>query len=163
MASGDTLFIANALSNEPPAAAFMTFDTRNAHPVLDADDTTSEIMILSGVLPNNYAGGGISIKTHWAATSATSGTAVLATSIERLGEVQDMDSDSFATANNGTTVTVGTTGVLNITSIDHSNGAEMDSVAVGEGFRLKVARLPADGEDSMVGDAEVRFVEIVEQ
>ena len=59
MASGDSLVIFTPLSNEPPSSNFATFDTRNAHPVLDFDDTTEEKVVFTGIMPRNYAGGGV--------------------------------------------------------------------------------------------------------
>lgn len=162
MAAGDTLLEFTALANEPPAASFATFDTRNSQPVIDYDDTAEENGIFSGVMPRNYAGGGVTFYIHWAATSAVAGTTVWQTALERLGTVQDMDSDSFATGNNGTTLTQGTAGLLNITNIAHTDGAQMDSIAVGEGFRVRLSREVADAQDSMVGDAELRFIEMKE-
>lgn len=162
MASGDTLAIFTPQANEPPSSNFATFDTRNAHPVLDFDDTTEEKAVFTGVLPRNYAGGGLTGVLFWTATSGTSGTVVWQTAYERVGTVLDIDADSFATGNNGTTVAVSTSGSVTSTSIAHTDGAQIDSLAVGEVFRLAVTREVADAEDSMTGDAELRAVEIRE-
>ena len=59
MASGDTLATFFPEDNEPPASAYATFDTRNAHPVLDFDGSTAdEEAVFTGVLPRNYATAG---------------------------------------------------------------------------------------------------------
>ena len=72
MASGDTLFKFIPQSNEPPAANFATADTRNTtspHPLLDF--AIDEIGIFSGVMPRNYAGGGVTVYLHYAMSSAS--------------------------------------------------------------------------------------------
>lgn len=160
MASGDTIFVFTPLNNEPPSSNYATFDTRNGHPTLDFDATTEEKAVFTGVLPRNYSGGGITNTIHWTGGTATGGTVVWETSIERVNT--DIDSDSFATGNKGTTVTNATSGIPNSTAIAHSNGAAMDSLAAGEPFRIAITREVADSEDSMGGDAEILAVEIKE-
>ncbi len=165
MASGDTLATFGPLSNEPPASAYATLDTRNSHPCLDHDDAAaSEASIFSFVLPRNYAGGGITVYLHWAATTATTGNVIWQTSFERIGSgSQDTDSDGFATAVTwSAAATSGTSGNITISNQAHTNGAQIDSIAVGELCRIKVERLGSNGSDSMSGDAELMAVELKE-
>lgn len=164
MATGDLLALWGAYDNEPPAANYATLDTRNAHPVLDFDDTTDEAAIFSGVLPPNYAGGGLTAKLHYAMTSATTGKIRWDASVERLGETQDMDADSFASAQSVNVAAVdGTSGVLDVASVAFTSGAQMDSLAAGEGFRIKIERKPSDTtNDTATGDAELRFLALYE-
>lgn len=163
MASGDSLVVFTPLANEPPASAFATLDTRNSHPVLDFDAATDESAVFTGVLPRHYGGGGITISLRWAASSATTGDVVWNTQIERLeDEGTDMDADSFAAANAATATTAGTSGASQYTDIAHTSGAQMDSLAAGETFRLKVTRDANNGSDTMTGDAELVAVEIRE-
>ena len=162
IASGDTLAIFTPLSNEPPSTNFATFDTRNSHPVLDFDDTTEEKAVFTGIMPRNYAGGGVTNTIFFGATSGTAGTVVWQTAFERVGTVLDIDADSFATGNNGTLVVPSTSGSLTSSAIAHTDGAQMDSIAVGEVFRLAVTREVADAQDSLVGDAEIVGIEIKE-
>lgn len=161
MASGDTLAVFNPQANEPPTSAYATFDVRNGILVLDFDTTTSEAAIFRGVLPANYAGGGLTLSIWWMATSATTGDVVWGGSIERAQEGgTDQDSDSFATEQLSAAVTTNaTSGIKNKSTITFSSGANMDSLAAGEPFRLKIARKPADAGDTMTGDAE--FTEAV--
>ena len=74
MASGDLLAVLTPHSNEPPSASFATLDTRAGYLVLDFDDTADESAIFRFAVPNNYSGGGFTVKVLWMATSATSGT-----------------------------------------------------------------------------------------
>lgn len=161
MASGQTLIVFTPQCNEPPSASFATLDTRNQHPVLDF--ALNEIGIFSGVMPRHYGGGGVTAYLHYAMTSAVANDIKLETYFERIGDQQqDIDSDGFAAAQNTGDITVpGTSGNVDIIPSTHTNGAQMDSIAVGEGFRLKVKRIAVAGTDAS-GDLELRFIEIKE-
>lgn len=161
MASGDSLIIFRANDNEPPDANAATPDRRNARSVLDFDATTEEYAIFTGVLPRNYGGGGITAYIHYACTSATSGTMHWLLQFERIGDSQlDIDSDSFASAESNSGTVPGTSGHVDIISIPFANGAEIDSIAVGELFRIKVIR--DVGNDDVSGDVELLAVELKE-
>ena len=148
--------------NEPPATNYMTLDTRNGHPVLDADDTTAEAAIWTGVLDGAYGGGGLTVKVAYSATSATSGTAGFTVEIERIGDSQlDIDGDSFASAQTITAVTVpGTAGHVDVVSVAISNGANMDSLAAGEQYRMRIKRDVAN--DTATGDIELNWASVKE-
>ena len=162
MASGDTLLIFTPLHNEPPAANYATLDTRNAHPCLDFDAGTNEDAVFSAVMPRSYAGGGVTVYLHYAMTSAEADTVDWDVAFERIGDQQlDIDGDSFAAVQSIDNITVpGTTGLVDIVNAPFANGAEMDSVAVGELFRLKITRDATN--DDAAGDAELLAVEIKE-
>lgn len=163
MASGDTLLSFTPQANEPPSSNYATLDTRNGHPVLDFNDSApNESAVFSAVMPRSYAGGGLTVYLHYAMTSATSGDVDWDVAFERIGDQQqDIDSDGFAAVNSVDNTTVpGTAGNVDIVNVTFTDGADMDSIAVGEGFRMKVTR---DGaSDTASGDAELRFVEIKE-
>lgn len=163
MASGDTLLVFTPLHNEPPSSNAATFDTRNQHPVLDFDASTNESAVFSSVMPQHYAGTtGVTVYIHYAMSSAEADTVDWDVAFERIGDQQqDIDSDSFAAVNSVDDTTVpGTTGLVDIVSVAFTDGADMDSVAKGEGFRLKITR-DATSDDA-TGDAELCFVEIRE-
>ena len=161
MASGDTLLWLTPHCNEPPAALYATLDIRNQHPVLDF--ALTEEAVFSAIMPRNYAGGGVTPYLHYAMTSAVADDIRLDTSFERIGDQQqDIDADGFAAAQNTGDITVpGTTGLVDIVATTHTEGAQMDSIAVGEGFRMKVLRSAVGGTDAS-GDLELLFVEIKE-
>lgn len=165
MASGNTLAVFTPLSNEPPSANFATLDTRNLHVVLDFDPTTDEEAVFRGVMPQNYAGGGITLKIHFMLTSGTSGDGVWQAAFEALA-AQDADSDGFAAfQSSGAVAANGTNGIESIATITFTDGAQMDSVAAGGAFRLKIRR-DADNTsatDSITGsDLELTLVEMRE-
>ncbi len=151
------------LDNEPPSSNYATLDTRNGHPTLRFDTTTQETAIWSGALPADYSGAGITVHIFCSLTSATSGTVGWDVSIERMdASTLDIDADSFASAQTVTAVTVpGTSGQLLKMSVNISNGANMDSLAAGEMFRLRVRRDVAN--DTATGDAELLRVMMVSQ
>jgi len=161
MASGDSLLIFTPQCNEPPYNNIAIPDRRNQHPILDM--AIDEIAIFSSVLPRHYSGNGLTIYLHYAMTSAEVNDIKLETYIERIGDQQqNLDSDGFAAAQNTGDITVpGTTGLVDIITTTHANGGEMDSLAIGEGFRLKVKRIAVAGTDA-ADDLELRFVEIKE-
>ena len=161
MASGNTLVTLYPSGNEPPATNYATYDTRNAHPVLDFDTTTGESAVWSFILPRHYAGGGITVYVHWSATSATTGTIGWTVEIERVGTALDTDADSFAGAQTITAATVSaTSGTIIITNVAITDGANIDSIAVGELCRIRITRDVAS--DDATGDAELHAVEIKE-
>jgi hypothetical protein len=161
MASGDTLVVLTALNNEPTASVPATFDTRNQHPVLDFDASTNESAVFSSVMPRHYSGTtGVTVYIHYSMSSATSGDIDWDVSFERIGDgSQDTDSDGFAAANSVDNSTVpATSGHVDIVNVTFTDGADMDSVAVGEKFRIKVTRDAVS--DTATGDAELHAVEI---
>lgn len=166
MASGNTLIIFRPQDNEPPTTNYATFDTRNSVPVLDFDAATDESAVFGGVLPNNYGGGGLTVTLVWMATSATSGGVSWDVSIEaHPDDAFDIDADGFAAANNsGSATTASATGEQQYTNIMFTDGADMDSLAAGESFRIKVTRdaNATTATDDMAGDAELMRVIIKE-
>lgn len=162
MASGDTLVVFTPISGEPPAANAASFDLRNNHPVWDFDGSANEEIVFSGVMPQGYAGGGVTVYIHYATDATDQDDIDWDAAFERVGDQQqDIDSDGFAAVQsvNGT-ATPATSGLVDIVSIPFTDGAQMDSVAVGEGFRLKITRDAVS--DVMTEDANLFRVEIRE-
>lgn len=166
MATGDTLCVFLPSDNRPPSSNAATQDQRNLHDVLDFDGSTDEEAVFTGVLPRHYDGGGLSIVSGWTATSATSGSFRVQMDIERVADGgTDVDSDSFTGSFQSAGGTAnGTSGILDYVTVTFTDGAQMDSLAVGEKFRLKVRR-DADGTsgtDDITTDLELHFVEVRE-
>ncbi len=162
MATGDTLLIFHPLQNEPPASDPATPDARNLHPVLDFQATSAEAAIFTSIMPRHYGGNGITVYIHYAMSTATSGNIDWLAAFERIGDQQlDIDDDSFAAAQATTATTVaGTAGLIDIVNIVFTNGAQMDSIAVGESFRMKITRDAPN--DTASGDSELLAIEIKE-
>lgn len=164
MASGQTLCKLFPNDNEPPTSNGASFDTRNNHPVLDFDQSTDESAIFTDVLPRNYAGGGVTVYLHVSATGITTGNYIFDVSFERIGDgSQDVDSDGFASAQSlAATAVPATDGHVDIVSIAFTDGAQMDSIAAGELFRLKVTRDADNVSDTAAADIELHAIEIKE-
>ena len=159
MASGNTLAVFMPYQNEPPATAYATLDLRNGQPVLDCDGAADEEIVLSGIAPSHYAGGGFTVLLHWLFTTATTGTANAEVSVER-GST-DVDADSFAAMTDGSVVPNATSGIETVQTVVLAN---MDSIVAGDHFRLKVRR-DADGTngtDDITTDMELRSIEVRE-
>ena len=165
MASGDTLAVFTPYCNEPPSASYATLDTRNAHPTLDFDGAADEEAVFTGVMPRNYAASGITVATHWSFTTAITGSLRVQAAIERIDASSlDIDADSFPAFQSAGGSAPATSGQVIVVSVAFTDGAQMDSVAVGEAFRLKIRR-DADGTsgtDDITTDAELIAVEIRE-
>ncbi len=162
MATGDTLAVLTPLHNEPPSASYATLDTRNLHPVLDFSGSANESGLFSAVMPRNYGGGGVTVYLHYAMSAATTGDVDWDVAFERIGDQQqDIDSDGFAAVQSTDNTTVpGTSGLVDVITVTFTDGAQMDGVVAGEGYRIKVTRDAVS--DTASGDAELLFVEIKE-
>ena len=149
------------VDSEPPTSNYATLGSRNNHPLLLFDQTTQETAIFSGVLSPDYAGGGLTVEV-WVCTTATSGTIGFDVAIERIDVSSlDIDADSFATAQTITATTVpGTAGQVLKLAVAITSGANMDSLAAGEAFRLRVRRDVAN--DTAAADAQVLRVVVRE-
>lgn len=163
MASGDTLLVFHPYNNEPPGTNYATLDTRNFHPILDFNEDTDEAAVFSAVLPRNYAGGGITAYIHWSADGVIAGDVVWNIAFERIGDgQQDVDVDDFAAVQTVTDTAPGTDGFVTIANIPFTDGAQIDSIAVGELFRLMISRDADSQSDDMAADAELHAVELKE-
>lgn len=159
MPSGQTLVSFEPTDARPLAANYATPDVRNSIPVLDFDAAVAESACFGAVLPRHYTNGGITARVAWMATTATSGQVQWAIAIERHDPSTDLDADSFASAVNGAlTTTAAAAGQPTYTDIALTN-AQIDGLAVGEHFRLKITRLVAG---AMSGDAELLSIELRE-
>ena len=141
----------NALypSNNPAAAL-----SRNGHPVIAFDDMTAENVVFNNTMPNNYSGEDINIDIDWVAETATTGAVTWGVEVEANAPGgNDIDSDSFAAQQTGTSTTNGTSGVITRTTITLTQ-AEADAIAASNSFRLRVQRVD-DAGDTMADDAEV--------
>ena len=163
MASGNTLLIFTPQSMMVDSNAQPDYVVRNDHLVLAFNDATDETAYCPFVLPRHYDGGGITITIYWSADTATTGNVVWAGAFERHEQdVQDLDADSFAADQTVTAGTASVAGELDHAAIAFTNGAQMDSLAVGESGRLRITRDANNGSDTLTGDAQVLRVEVRE-
>lgn len=171
MASGDTLVVLTALNNSPPATRYATFDTFSdgstpalTHPVLDFDPgATTEFADFICVMPRHYGGGGLTITVGWS-SDATTGNVKWDIFLKSVtDDADDLDTKAFAAANSVTATTATAAGEVDYAAITFTDGADMDSIAAGEMFILRLERDSADAADTMdSNDAELHFIEIKE-
>lgn len=140
--------------------------TRNQHPILAFRAATGpEYAHFAGVLGRGYDGNGLTVLLIWCAASASTGSVVWAGQFERHHATHDIDSDGWGTRVEAAAAATNTRGdgYLQFTSINFSDGAEIDSLAIGESFRLRIERDALDAGDDMAGDAQLLMVALFEQ
>lgn len=103
-----------------------------------------------------YGSGNLTVKLLWHPDTATTGDVVWGASIAALTpetDTQDIETDAWATENTVTDSALGTTAQrLHTASVTVSN---LDSIATGDYFALRVQRLGGNGSDTMSGDAQL--------
>ena len=161
MASGDTLAVWGATGGYTPPLSFAFDGVRKGVPIkvyVDGSDTSA---IFLGVLPRRYGGNGLTVRLH-AFHVPTSGDSRWLVAIERSNT--DIDADSFAADQGGSITANGTSGISSNTDIAFTSGAQMDSLAAGEPFRLRVTRDGdgTTGTDNATGDAQLWLIEMRE-
>lgn len=162
MASGDPLMMLNMKHGTPPDASAATPDRRVASDnmgadVWDFDSVADESVDFQLWLPHNYSGGGIDLILCWSADTATTGDVKWDTQFKSFtDDTDDVDTKAFASAQSTTTTTASASGQPRYTTIGHADGGQIDSIAVGEMFYLRVTRNAANAADTMnSNDAEL--------
>jgi hypothetical protein len=149
-------------SNVPPASNYAAYDLNNYHEMLDFDDSTDESAVFSSFL-QGYNDNGLTVILVWSVPSLIVGAVVWDVAFERIQEdITDLDVDSFAAPQSVTRTVPGTARTCDYASILFTNGAQMDSLANGEAFRVKVTRDANNGSDTLNSDAELLRVVIKE-
>lgn len=141
----------------PAATNFATLDvatgTNFQISCLDFDASTSESAFFF-FRASAYGSGNLTLDVDWYADTASSGDVIWGAQIAAITpdtDTQDIETDTFATANTVTDSHLGTTGQrLHRASITISN---LDSLAADDWVCLKVYRDAAAGGDTMTGDA----------
>lgn len=132
-------------NSQPPSSSYATFATRNSIGVLEFDASAQEATRWVIALPKKHTySSGVSIVIEWC-TTATSGDGRWGARIQKLSAV-DIDSDSFATAVEGTTTTSGTAGLVNRTTL---SAVGVDSAAAGDLVQIEVYRDVGDAADTI--------------
>ena len=107
------------------------------------------------VAPRTYTGRGMRVTVAWSQNDTSSGSDVVwEVSIERLVVGANLASDSFDTATQVIATLPGVADQMAIDTFDIAI-ADMDALAAGERFRLRIQRLGNDGNDGYTGVAEL--------
>lgn len=118
------------------------------------DAAAIEYIDLKGVL-RGYAGGGVTIDIYWVSASATSGVTRWGAAFHRFAAAVDIDTAFTFDYNDVDSTAPGTSGYTATASITFTDGADMDSVANGEAFWLRIRRNASHVNDSMTNDAQM--------
>ncbi|MDH3450926.1 MAG: hypothetical protein OEN20_00795 [Gammaproteobacteria bacterium] len=167
MASGDPLIPLDAWSGVPASIAGATFGTitgaTEVYQCANFDDTTIQYLDFMCEMPSAYGGGGITVKIRWAAASATNAV-VWQAALRRIeDDVDDIETSHTYDYNAAAAATAPTViGELSFDTITFTNGADMDSVAAGDLFVLRIRRKADDAGDTMSGDARLISVNVTE-
>lgn len=106
----------------------------------------------------SYGSGNLTLDISWYADTASSGAVVWQAAIAAITpdtDTQDVETKSFATAQQVTDTHLGTTGQrLHRATLTITN---LDSIAANDLVWLRISRLPADAADTMTGDALLVF------
>jgi len=144
---------------EFPSTGFATIDTRNNHPCLDFDDTTTETVFFTGFIPQGASfatsGTALTFVLESTATSATTGNIGWNVALERIvaGGI-DIDADNFGTAQPGSAAVSGTSGIVTEVSVTFTQAQLPTSLAAGDMIRVRVQRNTSVSGDH-AGDAEL--------
>lgn len=147
MASGDSLCVFSAQHNVPPSTGYAAF-VGWADGDLQLDfNTSGDAAIFRGFLPKNYNAGGITAYLHWTLAGTSTGNVGWALAFERSNDANHkIGTNGFATCQIAASVAATATCYQLITSnAVITNGANMDSLAAGDFFRLKVTSASSDG------------------
>lgn len=167
MASGDTLLVLRPAHGVPTAtvsAALFSIagaSTPNERWTVAAyDDTAVEHWDFQLIMPNTYDGGGITLR-FTSGGAAASGNYVLSAAFRRIeDDVDDLDTTSHTYDYNDTSAITAPSviGEVGYDTLTFTSGADMDSVAVGDAFVLRVR---VNG-GTIVGDTYIHCIEVRE-
>ena len=109
-----------------------------------------------------YDGGGLTLRLPWT-SEATSGNVIWLAAIRRLqDDGEDYDGTDHAYAYNSTTVTTASVArEIDYAVITFTDGADMDSLADGECFILRISRNSSDAGDTMNSNDAELWVDMV--
>lgn len=172
MASGDSLLILPAMHAIFPIVNYaqrgVTAGTSTPNeqvPVLAFDDTTQEYADFIGVLPNHYAGGGLTVTLVWACVDVASDVVEWQVAFRRIADdAEDLDTTAHTYDYNAVVATApSAAGEFAYDDITFTDGADMDSLAAGEAFLMRVTRdpTPSSGTDA-TGDGLILAIHISE-
>lgn len=164
MASGDTLLILRPGANEYPSSNFAAAGySANYGIFLAFDDSVAEEVYFPGAMPENYAGGGLTLEFHYLMAGAnTTDDAIWGAAFQRINDTADVSSSPTWTENTVTVTVPNAAETVDVATITFTDGADMDSVAAGDLFRMRVRRVAADAGDTAAGDSRLLAVIIKE-
>lgn len=168
MASGDILDAPTP--NYPAGASTPSFGqvsggstVAEALDTFDFDAASAEYMDFYGRLSDRYSSTGVTVKFSWSGKAGTSGNAVWGAAFRRLNSAETLSGSHSYVYQSTTTAVSGTLTRPSETGIAFTSG-QIDSLAAGEPYILRVYRNAANGSDTLTGDAQMwwRTLRIIE-
>jgi hypothetical protein len=135
-----------------PAYATVGGNGRYAAWALDA--ASSEYVVLSVVIPEDFSSGNFTVKLYWTNLGAGAGNVVWNVIMKTLVDTTDLDSTTSET-NANSTIAAPAQNILKVST----HGIAVAGAAGGL-FRLLVGRVGADGADTLANDAGLVAVEV---
>jgi hypothetical protein len=123
-----------------------------------AFDASTEEALFFRFRASDYVSGNVVVDLDWYPDTATSGNVVWGASISAItpGDAQDLETDALSTVATATTAATGThrlaRTVITITATE--------SLSTNDQVVLRVARIAANGSDTMTGDAVLTYVSV---
>lgn len=145
MASGQLLRTFHPVQTEPPSTNYAILYKATERWCLEYSGTSSRGAMFTSILPAIYSGGGITVRIWYTTTSSVTGDIDWDVSFERIDDVQDLTASGFASSisSDGNALTSKTPKIVDIACTD---GAQIDSIEIGELFRFRLERdAPSDG------------------
>lgn len=170
MASGNTLTLFDAVDGSPTntLGALLTNRPGASTPVeyflvWGFGASTDAYLDFRSIMPQHYAGGGVTCRIVWGAATATTGDTVWTLAFRAFeDDADDIDVSHTYDFNTVTDTAPSASGEFTAAVITFTNGADMDNVGAGDPFILRLARNADDGADTMSGDAQLLGIEIRE-
>lgn len=171
MASGNSLLMWEAQAGVPPATAYAQHDVlagastpAEAVPILAFDSASTEYIDFYGKMPQHYAGGGVTLIFCMGAGTPTGGVTLEAAFRRVESDAEDLDTTAHTYDFNSLDIATlpSAAGEFIYQSLTFTNGADMDSVAAGENFILRVRRKHDDTNDTAAADAYLLGLELRE-
>ncbi len=160
MASGDSLFVLDSLSNRPPAVGYASVDLRNEFMVLDFDDATNEQAQFHAVVPSHYSGGNLLAFLTWTSTTATTGNAKLRVEATRMPAGTNLD--TLPVVGGSSEVTAAAPTVSGELVVSPLPSISLSGLSAGDLLLISFTRLAMDATDTLSGDIEMVVLEIRE-
>jgi hypothetical protein len=164
MASGDLLQVfwaEDGLPLESSAATLgfllvaSTDEPDDLIPLLDFDSGALEYMDWKGVMPNHYAGGGVTATVWWLSSTTGSNVRWDGRFKSFTDDVDLVTTKAYAAVQSVSSPAPSAAGEMVGDGIVFTNGSQMDSVAVNEPFMFRLNRDPVHADDVHGADARL--------
>jgi len=123
-----------------------------------AFDASADEIVYFALRAINYGSGDWTLEVDWYADTASSGGVTWSTQVAAITpntDSQDIETDTFDTADTGDDTHLGTTGQRLHRATVTMQSANLDSVAADDWVTVKLFRDVSDANDDMTGDAIV--------